>query len=143
MSGFNFACKFLKVEDGTEVIKCRDLPELLSWPSDGETLEQWARYAVEDCIMFRMKDGEAIPEASDPEEGEYVVKLTTSEEAKILLHNEMVKGNVSRAEFAKKAKMRLPDVTRLLNIKHQTKVDTIASALNVVGKELKLSVVSI
>ena len=143
MAGFNFSCKFLKVEDGTEIIKCRDLPELLSWPEDGETLEQWAKYAVEDCIAFRIKDGEIIPEASDPEPGEYVVKLTTSEEAKILLHNEMVKGNISRAEFARRANMRLPDVTRLLNIKHQTKLDTIASALQVVGKQLKLSVVSI
>ena len=116
---------------------------MLSWPEDGETLEQWAKYAVEDCIAFRMKDGEIIPEASDPEPGEYVVKLTTSEEAKILLHNEMVKGNISRAEFARRANMRLPDVTRLLNIKHQTKLDTIASALQVVGKQLKLSVVSI
>ncbi len=143
MSTFNFACKFLKVEDGTEIIRCRDLPELLSWSSDGETLGQWARYAVEDCIAFRMKDGELIPEASDPQEGEYVVTLTTSEEAKILLHNEMVKGHISRAEFARRAGMRLSDVTRLLNIKHQTKIDTIAKALNVVGKQLKLSVVSI
>lgn len=142
MSNFNFACKFLKVEDGTEIIKCRDLPELLSWPSEGETLEQWARYAVEDCIAFRMGDGEVIPEASEPEDGEFVVKLTANEEAKILLHNEMVKGNVSRAEFARKAQMRLPDVTRLLNIKHPTKIDTVANALNVLGMELRLSVVS-
>lgn len=143
MNGFNFACKFLKVEDGTDIIKCRDLPELLSWPSEGETLEQWARYAVEDCLMFRMRDGEVIPEASDPEPGEYVVRLTPNEEAKILLHNEMVREHVSRANLAKKANLRLPDVTRLLNLKHKTKIETIVSALNAVGKDLKLTVVSL
>lgn len=143
MSGFNFACQFLKVEDGTEIIRCRDLPELLSWPSNGETPEKWARYAVEDCISFRMKDGELVPEASEPQEGELVVSLTKSAEAKILLHNEMVKGHISRAEFARRAGMRLPDVTRLLNIKHQTKLDTIDNALRVVGKQIKLSIVSI
>lgn len=36
MCNFNFACHFVKVEDGTEIIKCRDIPELLSWPADGE-----------------------------------------------------------------------------------------------------------
>lgn len=141
MKRFDFACKFLKVEDGTEIIKCRDLPELLSWPSDGETLEQWARYAVEDCIAFRIRDGEIIPEATEPEAGEFVVRLSSSEEAKILLHNEMVRAKVSRADLARRAKMRLPDVTRLLNIRQPTKIDTVATALNSLGMDFQLSVV--
>ena len=95
MSQFNFSCRFLKVEDGTEIIKCRDLPELLSWPGEGEALEQWAKYAVLDCISFRMKDGEPIPEASEPEAGEYVVRLSASEKAKILRHNEMVRRGIT------------------------------------------------
>lgn len=137
---FDFACKFVNVEDGTKIIKCRDLPELLSWPADGETFEQWARYAVEDCLAFRMKDGEKIPEASAPEEGEYVVKLTTSEEAKILLHNEMVREKVTRSELARRAGMKLPDVSRLLNLKYSTKLDSIVNALNSIGYSLRMSV---
>lgn len=142
MSQFNFSCKFLKVEDGTEIIKCRDLPELLSWPGDGETLEQWAKYAVQDCIAFRMKDGETIPEASKPEDGEYVVRLSPSEEAKILLHNEMVRRGITRSDLSKRAGLRLPDVTRLLNIRHKTKIDAIISALNSIGADLRFSVVA-
>ena len=143
MSGFNFACKFQKIEDGTEIIKCRDLPELLSWTNEGETLKAWARYAVEDCIMFRMRDGEIIPEASDPKPGEYVVRLTLNEEAKILLHNEMLKEKLSHADLAKMINLGLPDVTRLLNLKHKTKIETIVSVLNTMGKDLKFTLISL
>ena len=61
MSNFDFPCRFEKLEDGTEIVRCRDLPELLSYSVDGEPLENWARYAVEDCVEFRIKDGELIP----------------------------------------------------------------------------------
>lgn len=90
MSKFNYACQFLTLEDGSPIIKCRDLPELLSWPMENETSEEWARYAVEDCIEFRMRDGEIIPEASEAKEDEYVVELTQELIEKILQHNEKV-----------------------------------------------------
>ena len=139
---FNFACHFLNVEDGSQIIKCRDLPELLSWPENGETLEQWSRYAVMDCILFRMKDGEIIPSASKAESGEYVVRLSASVEAKIHLHNTMVEQGVSRVALSKLTGLTLPEVSRLLNINQPTKIDTVVSALNHLGKDLKFSLVS-
>ena len=69
------------MDDGTQVIRCRDLPELLSRPAEGETFETWARYAVLDCIGFRQKHGEAIPTPSEPLPGEFVVSLTSDEVA--------------------------------------------------------------
>ena len=140
MSDFNFACYFLKAEDGTDIIKCRDIPELLSWPADGESKESWARYAVEDCIAFMMKDGIKVPYASPAQAGEFVVELTPTEEVKILLHNEMIEANIGRSTLATKTGLSLPEVTRLLNLKHRTKIDSLALALNSLGKKLNLSV---
>lgn len=140
MSKFNFACRFMTVEDGTEIIKCRDLPELLSWPAEGETLEQWAHYAVKDCVAFRLKDGLEVPEATPAEDGEYVVEISLTEEAKIILHNEMVRAKVSRSALAEKNNLTLPEVTRLLNYNHRTKIETIDSALRSLGKKLSFSV---
>ncbi len=136
---FNFACKKLKVEDGTEIIKCRDLPEILSWPSEGDSFENWARYAVEDCLAFRMKDGTVIPEASEAKTGEFVVRLPLSVAAKVMLHNAMVKTNVSRSELAKQMGLKLPEVTRLLNLKHATKIDSIADAVHALGFDLSFT----
>jgi antitoxin HicB len=140
MSNFDFPCRFEKLEDGTEIVRCRDLPELLSYSVDGEPLENWARYAVEDCVEFRIKDGEIIPEASPALPGEYVVHLDANQVAKILLSNEMVRDGVSRAELAKKAELKLPEVTRILDIHHPTKIDRIETILRSLGHRLQLSI---
>ena len=110
MSNFDFPCRFEKLEDGTDIIRCRDIPELLSYSVDGEPLENWARYAVEDCVEFRIKDGELNPDG------------------------------VSRAELAKKAELKLPEVTRILDIHHPTKIDRIETILRSLGHRLQLSI---
>lgn len=143
MCNFNFACHFVKVEDGTAIIKCRDIPELLSWPADGETKEDWARYAVQDCISFMMKDGIKVPYATPAKKGEFVVELTPTEEAKILLHNEMVDANIGRTSLAEKTGFSLSEITRLLNLKHRTKIDTLEQALKSLGKRFNLTVQSL
>ena len=131
---------FEKLEDGTEIVRCRDLPELLSYSVDGEPLENWARYAVEDCVEFRIKDGELIPEASPALPGEYVVRLSANQVAKILLSNAMARDGVSRAELAKKAELKLPEVTRILDVHHPTKIDRIEATLRSLGHRLQLSI---
>ncbi len=143
MANFNFPCQFIKVEDGTIIIKCRDLPELLSWPDKGESVETWAKHAVMDTLAFRIKDGLKVPYASKAKKGEFVVQLTPTEEAKILLHNEMLSAGVSRTALAQKAELSLPEVTRLLNLKHNTKIDSIASALNSLDRKFSLTVESL
>lgn len=135
---FNFACRKFKTEDGVPFIKCRDLPEITSWPSESEKLEDWALSAVEDCLAFRMKDGTVIPEASATRAGEFVVRLPLSATAKILLHNAMAEARVSRSELARRTGLKLPEVTRLLNLRHATKVDSVADALRALGYELSL-----
>ncbi len=87
MGKFDFACRFETLEDGSPFITCRDLPELLTWPAEGETNEQWAEYGIKDCIEFRIKEGEVIPEATPAQDGEYVVKLSQEYVEKIIKHN--------------------------------------------------------
>lgn len=142
MCNFNFACRFQKIEDGSTVITCRDLPELLSWAADGDTDEDWAKKAVEDCIAFRVQDGLEIPFASPAQEGEYIVELSTTEVVKVLIHNEMVKQNLTRLKLAEKSGLSLPEVTRLLNIKHKTKIDVLTETLKSIGKRLSFSLES-
>ena len=140
MSNFDFPCRFEKLKDGTEIVRCRDLPELLSYSVDGEPLENWARDAVEDCVEFRIKDGELIPEASPALPGEYVVHLSANQVAKILLSNAMARDGVSRVELAKKAELKLPEVTRILDVRHPTKIDRIEATLRSLGHRLQLSI---
>ena len=52
----------------------------------------------------------------------------------------MVRDGVSRAELAKKAELKLPEVTRILDIHHPTKIDRIETILRSLGHRLQLSI---
>lgn len=134
---FDFACHFL--EDTT--ILCRDLPGLVSCPAEGDTCEKWAELVIFDWLDFLMWDDEPIPVASPAEEGEYVVRLTLTQTAKIVLHNARLEANVSKAELAERTGMSLGYVERMLNFRQSTKIESIREALRSLGKDFTLDVV--
>lgn len=136
---FDFACHFL--EDTT--IRCRDFPAVLSWPAKGDTCEQWAEYVIFDWLHFLMRDDESIPVASPAEEGEYVVRLTITQTAKIVLHNARVEAKVSKAELAKRTGMSLTSVERMFNLRQPTKIESIREALRSLGKDFTLGAVDL
>ncbi len=96
MKNFDFACYFETANDGTILIKCRDLPQLLSWSADGQPEEVWSRYAVEECIAFMLEKGLKVPFASAPLEGEYVVQLAPELTAKIEKSNKALEAQNSK-----------------------------------------------
>ena len=50
----------------------------------------------------------------------------------------MVKSNVRPADLARKMNIKPQEVTRITDIRHATKIDTIQNALRALGKELVL-----
>ncbi|BBF23702.1 type II toxin-antitoxin system HicB family antitoxin [Sutterella megalosphaeroides] len=136
---FDFACHFL--EDTT--ILCRDLPGAVSCPDEGDTCEKWAELVVVDWLDFLMWDDEPIPVASPAEEGEYVVRLTLTQTAKIVLHNARLEANVSKAELAERTGMSLGYVERMLNFRQSTKIESIREALRSLGKDFTLGAVDL
>ena len=77
---------------------------------------------------------------SAPQPGEYLIELPTSLSAQILLLNEMLAQNVRPADLAKKMNTRPQDINRLIDLKHTTKIDAIAAAVNALGKNLELRI---
>ena len=59
---------------------------------------------------------------------------------KVLLLNEMVNRHVTAAELARKLDTTPQVVTRIVDLKHATKIDTIQTALAAMGKRLILEV---
>jgi antitoxin HicB len=110
-----------------------DIPEALT---QGETLEEalaMGRDALETALEFYFEE---------PKPDQLVVELSPSLWAKVLLLNEMVLQNMRPADLARKLSVRPQEVTRLMNLKHPTKIDTISSAFNAMGKTLEFVVAS-
>lgn len=97
--------------------------------------------ALESALDFYFDDRRAVPAPSKPKRGQHVIELTASLSAKVLLLNEMIAQNVRPAELACRLKTTPQAVNRLTNVWHTTRIDSIATALKALGKQLELRAV--
>jgi antitoxin HicB len=129
-----------KSGDSSFFVSFPDIPEALT---QGETLEDalaMAKDALETALEFYFEDARTVPLPSKPEKDQLVVELNPSLWAKVLLLNEMVVQNIRPADLARKLSVHPQEVTRIMNLKHATKIDTISSAFNAMGKTLEFVV---
>ncbi len=127
--------------DGGFVATFADIPEAIS---QGETVAEAmeaARAALETALDFYFDDKRAVPAPSKAAAGQAVIGLSASLSAKVLLLNEMIYQNIRPAELARRLGTRPQDVNRLTNLRHTTRIDSIAAALQAMGKHLEISVV--
>jgi antitoxin HicB len=127
--------------DGGFVVTFVDIPEAIS---QGETVAEAmeaARAALETALDFYFDDKRAVPAPSKAAAGQAVIGLNASLSAKVLLLNEMIYQNIRPAELARRLGTRPQDVNRLTNLRHTTRIDSIAAALEAMGKHLEIRVV--
>lgn len=135
-----FPARFESDQDGGYFVSFRDIPEALT---QGETLEE-ARDAARDALItamdFYIEDNRRVPEASPAEEGEELIELPLSVSAKIMLLNEMLEKRFKAADLARAMRIKPQEVTRIMDLHHTTKIDTLARAFSAVGRKLELHV---
>lgn len=128
-------------KDGGFVVTFVDIPEAIT---QGDSLQQAleaAKDALESALDFYFEDKRAVPPPSKAKRGQHVVELAASLSAKVLLLNEMVSQNVRPAELARRLNTTPQEVNRLTNVKHTTRIDGIAAALQALGKHLDMRVI--
>ena len=127
--------------DGGFVVTFVDIPEAIT---QGNTLPQAlaaAKDALESALDFYFEDKRAVPAPSKPKRGQNVIELPASLSAKVLLLNEMVTQDVRPAELARRLNTTPQEVNRLTNVRHTTRIDGIAAALQALGKHLDMRVI--
>lgn len=126
---------------GGFVVTFVDIPEAIT---QGDTQAQAlasAKDALESAMEFYFENKRAVPAPSKSKRGQHVIELAASLSAKILLLNEMVTQNVRPAELARRLHTTPQEVNRLTDVRHTTRIDGIATALQALGKHLDMKVV--
>lgn len=131
---------FLEPEGDGFNVTFRDIPEAITCGDNREDALEMAAGALLTAMEFYFEDRRPVPLPSEPNEGEVLVPLPASVWAKVLLLNEMLAQRVTPAELARRLNTRPQDVTRIVNLGHATKIDTISAALRTMGKDLEISV---
>lgn len=117
-----------------------DIPEALTGADTKEQAIEMAHDALLTAMDFYFEDGRAVPMPSPLSDDLVPVFVPTSQSAKVLLLNEMVKQRVRPSELADRLKDSKQSVHRLLQLRHSSKIDGIEQALGALGKRLELRV---
>lgn len=136
-----FPAKFSPAEEGGYVVTFPDIPEAITQGEDMEDALLHAADALESALDFYFEAGRRVPLPSRPKRGQRMIDLPASLSAKVLLLNEMIAQKVRPAELARRLRITPQEVTRLIDLRHSTKIDGIAGALKALGKTLEVRAV--
>lgn len=135
-----YPARFDPADEGGYNVSFRDIPEALTQGDDLAEAESMARDALITAMDFYFEDGRPVPAPSQPKKGERIVDLPPSVAAKVALLNARLATGARPADVARSMGCKAQEMTRVFDLHHATKIDTVAAALAAMGYELELSV---
>jgi antitoxin HicB len=136
---FSYPARVTRDGDGY-LVTFPDIPEAITGDEDRAEAIKLAADALTTAMDFYFEDRRQVPMPSPVKRGQVAIDLPASISAKVLLLNEMIAQGKRPAELARLMNARPQEVTRLVDLHHPTKIDTIAQALLAMGKRLDLRV---
>ena len=126
----------LEEDVGTVMATSPDFPELTTFGDDREDALMRTVDALEEAIAARIHAGQNIP---PPSKGEVRVGMPTLTAVKVILYQGMRDDGVGKAELARRLGWHLPQVDRVLDIQHHSRMDQMDAALGVIDRQLHVS----
>lgn len=136
----SYPVKLTPDSNGTLLVTFPDIPEAISVGDDETEALVNAEEALEAALEIYFDEKRVIPTPSKAKRGQPTVTLSALVTAKLLLANEMVSQGVRKADLARRLKVHMPQVDRLLDLHHSSKLDAVEQAFEVLGKRLEISV---
>ena len=125
----------LEDDDSTVLVTSVDFPELTTFGDDRNEALARAVDAFEEAIAARIAARQEIPE---PSAGGVRVTVPTLTAIKALLYQGMREQGVGKAELARRLGWHLPQVDRVLDVHHSSRLDRMDAALNAIGRQLEV-----
>jgi antitoxin HicB len=123
------------------LLTCDDIPSVIAHGHTIAAALDAGKIVLEAAIESYLEDKKLVPTPSKAKRGQHGIELPTSLAAKVLLLNEMITQKVRPAELARMLNTTPQEVNRLTNVRHTTRIDGIAAALQVLGKQLYVRLV--
>ena len=123
----------LEEDDGTLLATSPDFPELTTFGMDRDEALARAVDALEEAIAARIHDGRDIPA---PSQGPEIAVLPTLTAIKVMLYQGMREQGIGKAELARRLGWHRPQVDRVLDVRHNSRMDQLDAALGAIGRHL-------
>jgi antitoxin HicB len=126
--------------NNTILVNFPDIPEAHTFGDDEDEALMQAVDALETALSMYIDDRRDIPKPSAIKRRGKFVELPPLAEAKLALYSAMRAQRIGKAELARRLNCHLPQVDRLLDLRHASRLDQLETALRVVGKRLTVAI---
>jgi antitoxin HicB len=140
MGMYTFTVVLADDNNGTVLVTCPDLPEVVTFGEDEAGALDRAVDAIETAIIGRMSDREDVPTPARAARGAKTVTLPPLSAAKVALYQAMRAQGVRKAELGRRLGLHMPQVDRLLDLRHASRLDQLVAGLRAVGKQLTVGI---
>ena len=125
----------------TVLVSFPDVPEAHTFGDDEADALLRAADALETALEFYTDAGEPLPKASKPRRGQHTVRPGAQACIKLGIYQAMREQGVRKSELARRLGWHMPQVDRLLDMRHATRLAQAESALAALGRRLDVAVV--
>jgi antitoxin HicB len=137
-----YPVKLSKDTNASILVDVPDIPEVHTFGEDRDEALARAVDAIETALMGYIEDRRDIPaprtlRSKRSKEG---ITLSALTEAKLALYMAMRTCKVGKAELARRLNCHLPQVDRLLDLGHGSRLDQLEAAFQVLGKRLGIQI---
>jgi antitoxin HicB len=136
---FQYPVTLTPDSNGTFLVTFPDVPEANSVGDDEEEALLNALDALKSALEIYFDEKRPIPLPSKPKKGQPAVTLPALETSKVLLWNEMLTQKVRKAELARRLNVHMPQIDRLFDLRHSSKMEFVEQAAQALGKKLEVS----
>ena len=134
-----YPVKLIKDTNGTILVDFPDVPEAHTFGDDRREALAHAPDALETAFMGYIEDRRPIPRPSPSKRGPFVI-LPALTEAKLALYMTMRSNKIGKSELARRLNCHLPQIDRLLDLCHASRLDQLEAAFRALGKTLSIQI---
>jgi antitoxin HicB len=135
MATYTYPVRMRPDDNGTQHVSFPDFPETHTFGATRDEALARAVDALATAIDAYVADRRDIP---TPSRGRTRVTLPALTASKVALYELMRAQRVGKAELARRLRCHLPQVDRLLQVHHASRLDQLEAAFKVLGKELRI-----
>ena len=132
MNESEYAVTLTPDDNGTWLVGCAILPEVTTYGDTREEALKNAALAIEEALAARMAGQEDLP-LPERNAGAFFVRLSVQAALKVALYRAMRREGVSKAELARRLAAHGPQVDRLLDMRHKSRLEAMENALHQLG----------
>jgi antitoxin HicB len=133
-----YPIKLTRDSNETLLATAPDFPEVATFGEDEADALRRAADAIATAMQGRISDRQKIPRPSVPKRGQKLAVLPALTWAKLELYRTMLETNTNKSVLARRLQVHPPQIDRLLDLDHDSRLDQIENAARAMGKQLHI-----